>query len=209
MGFYKNIIKPFFDFICALVTLIIISPIFILITLCLLITNSGKPFYIQERPGKDERIFKIFKFKSMNDKTDAEGNLLPPDERINGIGKFIRKYSLDELPQLINVIKGDVSFVGPRPLLIRYLPRYNEVQKTRHNVKPGITGWAQVNGRNAISWEKKFEHDVYYVNNQSFLFDLKILFLTVIKVLRSDGVYNSENEIVPDFMGSDRQDQPN
>ncbi|NNK88865.1 MAG: sugar transferase [Flavobacteriaceae bacterium] len=202
MSLYRNIIKPFFDFSSALIALIIFSPLFFLITLCLFVTNSGKPFYIQARPGKNERIFNIIKFKSMNDKTDSKGELLPPDARITAIGQFIRKYSLDELPQLINVLKGEISIVGPRPLLIKYLPRYDEIQKTRHNVKPGITGWAQVNGRNAISWEKKFELDVYYVNNISFKFDLKIIFMTIKKIFKSEGIYGNDDRIVSDFKGT-------
>ena len=168
----------------------------------LIFVNGGKAFFFQERPGKHERIFKIIKFKTMNDKTDANGELLHPSERLTKAGIFIRKYSLDEIPQLLNVIKGDMSIIGPRPLLIRYLPRYNDVQKQRHNIKPGITGWAQVNGRNAISWEQKFEYDVWYVKNQSFLLDLKIVFRTIYKVFKKDGIYSVDNDIVPDFMGT-------
>ena len=209
MKFYAYILKPLLDWIMALVVFIILFPVFLLVLIILMITNGGKAFFLQRRPGKNERIFSIIKFKTMNDKVDEAGNLLPPEKRITAFGSFIRRFSLDEIPQLLNVLKGDMSVVGPRPLLPKYLPRYSDFQKQRHDVKPGITGWAQVNGRNAISWEKKFEYDVHYVKNLSFLFDLKILFLTVVKVLRSDGVYNSENEIVPDFMGSDKQDQPN
>jgi lipopolysaccharide/colanic/teichoic acid biosynthesis glycosyltransferase len=139
----------------------------------------------------------------MNDKKDANGELLPPGERLTKTGIFVRKYSLDEIPQLLNVIKGDMSLIGPRPLLIRYLPRYNEFQKQRHNIKPGITGWAQVNGRNAISWEQKFEYDVWYVNNLTFALDLKILFLTFYKVFKKDGIYSVDNDIVPDFTGTE------
>ena len=181
---------------------LLLLPVFLILTIYLLVSNKGKPFFFQKRPGKDEHIFAIIKFKSMNDKKDAEGNLLPYDKRITKVGGFIRKYSLDEIPQLINVIKGDMSIVGPRPLLIEYLSIYNNEQKKRHNVKPGITGWAQVNGRNAISWEQKFLLDIYYVNNVSFLLDLKILLRTVKKVIKSEDVNNTENLDMPLFTGS-------
>jgi len=164
--------------------------------------NQGKPFFLQQRPGKNERIFNIIKFKTMNDKKDANGNLLPPLQRLTRTGEFMRKYSLDEIPQLLNVIKGDMSIIGPRPLLMDYLPLYNDYQKQRHNIKPGITGWAQVKGRNAITWEQKFEYDVWYVKNLSFLLDLKILFLTLYKVFKKEGVYSLRNDIVPDFTGT-------
>lgn len=202
MKLYKIIIKPFFDILAASIGFIVLFPIFAVTWIVLVVKNNGKAFFYQERPGKNERIFKIIKFKTMNDKTDAKGELLPPSERLTKAGIFVRKYSLDEIPQLLNVIKGDMSLIGPRPLLIRYLPRYNAVQKQRHNIKPGITGWAQVNGRNAISWEQKFEYDVWYVNNMSFLLDIKILFLTVYKVFKKDGIYSVENDIVPDFTGT-------
>ena len=169
-----------------------------------MISNNGKAFFLQERPGKNEKIFKIIKFKTMNDKKDAHGNLLPPDDRLTKTGLFIRKYSLDEIPQLLNVLKGDMSVVGPRPLLVRYLPRYNDFQKQRHHVKPGITGWAQVNGRNALSWERKFELDVHYVKNISLWFDIKILLLTVKKVFISEGIYEADQRISPDFMGTEQ-----
>lgn len=185
---YKNFIKRILDILVALVGLLILSPIFILVTIGLYFANQGKPFFFQERPGLNEKIFKIIKFKTMNDKKDAQGNLLPDAERLTSVGAFVRKTSLDEIPQLINVLKGDMSLIGPRPLRTYYLPLYNEEQKTRHNVRPGITGWAQVNGRNAISWTKKFELDVYYVNNISFALDLKIFFLTIKKVLVREGI---------------------
>lgn len=185
---YKNYIKRIFDFLIALVGLICLSPIFIIVTIGLYFANQGKPFFFQERPGLNEKIFKIIKFKTMNDKKDKDGNLLSDAERLTPIGAFVRKTSLDEIPQLINVLKGDMSLIGPRPLRTYYLPLYNEVQKTRHNVRPGITGWAQVNGRNAISWTKKFELDIYYVNNISFALDLKIFFLTIKKVLVREGI---------------------
>ncbi|WP_298899292.1 sugar transferase [uncultured Psychroserpens sp.] len=203
MGLYKHIVKPFFDILSASIGFILLLPIFSITWLILMIKNNGKAFFYQERPGKNERIFKIIKFKTMNDKTDANGQLLPPSQRLTKAGVFVRKYSLDEIPQLLNVIKGDMSIIGPRPLLIRYLSRYNDFQKQRHHIKPGITGWAQVNGRNAISWEQKFEYDVWYVKHMSFVLDIKILFLTVYKVFKKDGIYSVENDIVPDFMGTE------
>ncbi|WP_298902231.1 sugar transferase [uncultured Psychroserpens sp.] len=200
---YKHIIKPFFDILSASIGFILLFPIFLVTWCVLMFKNNGKAFFYQERPGKNERIFKIIKFKTMNDKTDENGELLPPSERLTAAGIFVRKYSLDEIPQLLNVIKGDMSIVGPRPLLVRYLSRYNDHQKQRHNIKPGITGWAQVNGRNAISWEEKFNYDVWYVKHMSFILDIKILFLTVYKVFKKDGIYSVENDIVPDFMGTE------
>jgi lipopolysaccharide/colanic/teichoic acid biosynthesis glycosyltransferase len=166
-------------------------------------SNVGKPFFFKYRPGKDEIIFNIIKFKTMNDKKDENGNLLPDVQRITSIGRFIRKTSLDEIPQLINVLKGDMSVIGPRPLLIMYLPLYSEEQATRHNIRPGITGWAQVNGRNAITWKQKFTYDVYYVNNLSFLLDLKILFMTLKKVILKDGVNSSDEFTMQKFTGED------
>ena len=207
MRLYKHVVKRLLDFILASLGFILLFPIFAITWLVLAIKNKGKAFFYQERPGKNERIFKIIKFKTMNDNTDANGELLPPSERLTKAGIFVRKYSLDEIPQLLNVIKGDMSLIGPRPLLIRYLPRYNDFQKQRHLIKPGITGWAQVNGRNAISWEQKFEYDVWYVKNLSFPLDLKILFLTVYKVIKKDGIYSVENDIVPDFMGTESKKQ--
>src|SRR5699024_8650024 len=176
------------DFLAAFFGLLLLSPIFIVVMVALFVASQGKPFFFQERPGKDARIFKIIKFKSMNDKKDKNGNLLPDAERLTKIGSFVRKTSLDEIPQLINVLKGDMSLIGPRPLLVQYLALYNPKQKRRHEVRPGITGWAQVNGRNAISWQQKFEYDVYYVDHLSFLLDLKILFLTVKKVFVREGI---------------------
>ena len=170
------------------------SPIFLLATIGLFFANQGKPFFFQTRPGKNEKLFQIIKFKTMNDKKDAAGNLLSDAERLTPIGSFVRKTSLDEIPQLLNVLKGDMSLIGPRPLLIQYLPLYNSIQKKRHDIRPGITGWAQVNGRNAISWEQKFEYDVWYVENCTFALDVKILFLTVKKVFKSEGI-NQEGEV--------------
>ena len=170
------------------------SPIFLLATIGLFFANQGKPFFFQTRPGKNEKLFQIIKFKTMNDKKDAAGNLLSDAERLTPIGSFVRKTSLDEIPQLLNVLKGDMSLIGPRPLLIQYLPLYNSIQKKRHDIRPGITGWAQVNGRNAISWEQKFEYDVWYVENCTFALDVKILFLTVKKVFKSEGI-SQEGEV--------------
>lgn len=185
---YKNYLKRLFDFLVAFFGLLLLSPIFIVVTIALYFANQGKPFFFQKRPGLNERIFNIIKFKTMNDKKDVEGNLLPDVKRLTKIGSFVRKTSLDEIPQLINVLKGDMSLIGPRPLLVSYLELYDDFEKQRHNVRPGITGWAQVNGRNAISWTKKFELDVFYVNNISFLLDCKILIQTVKNVLSSKDI---------------------
>ena len=190
---YKIFFKPLLDFVLSLLGLIISSPIFLIVFIALLLANKGKVFFLQKRPGKNEEIFKIIKFRTMNDKKDAHGNLLPDEERLTTIGKLVRKTSLDEIPQLINVLLGNISLIGPRPLLPAYLPLYNDFQKKRHLIKPGITGWAQINGRNAVDWEKKFMFDVWYVENMSFLLDLQIMFLTLKKVLKLEGV-NREGE---------------
>lgn len=195
-------IKRFLDFLSAIIAFLILSPIFIIVLICLVISNKGKAFFLQQRPGKNEKLFNIIKFKTMNDKTDTNGNLLPFQERVTKLGLFVRKYSLDEIPQLINVIIGDMSIVGPRPLLVKYLPLYNDEQKKRHNVKPGITGWAQVNGRNAISWNKKFQLDIWYTQNVNFKTDLKIIFLTIKKVLLKEGVNSSSNVNMEPFTGN-------
>ena len=190
---YRHFLKRIIDFILGLIGFILLSPIFLVVLILLMINNLGKPFFFQKRPGKNEKIFKVIKFKTMNDKKGKNGELLPDADRLTKVGIFVRKTSLDEIPQLINVLKGDMSLIGPRPLLPEYLPLYSEVQKKRHNVKPGITGWAQVNGRNAISWKKKFEYDVWYVENLSFILDMKILFKTVVKVVKSEDI-NTENQ---------------
>lgn len=203
---YRNFIKPLFDALIALVILVILSPVIVLTALLLFIANNGKPFFFQQRPGKHGRIFRIVKFKTMNDKKDAQGNLLPDADRLTLIGKIVRKSSLDELPQLINVLKGDMSLVGPRPLLVEYLPLYNAQQARRHDVKPGITGWAQVNGRNSISWEDKFRHDVYYVDHVSLALDIRILFMTVAKVFRAKGVNQTDITTMEKFKGSPKQE---
>ncbi|MCG8734313.1 sugar transferase [Tenacibaculum finnmarkense] len=191
---YKNIFKRIIDFIIALVALICLSPIFIIVLILLAFYNNGKPFFFQKRPGKNQEIFKVIKFKTMNDKKDSDGNLLADAERLTKFGNFVRKTSLDEIPQLLNVLKGDMSLIGPRPLLIEYLPLYSNEQQRRHDVKPGITGLAQINGRNAISWKKKFEYDVQYVDNISFISDVKIFFKTFLKVFKSEGI-NKEGEV--------------
>jgi lipopolysaccharide/colanic/teichoic acid biosynthesis glycosyltransferase len=196
------IFKRFIDFFAALIGLIIISPILLAVMILLYFANDGHPFYFQKRPGKDGAIFTIVKFKSMNDKKDEQDQLLPDYLRITKVGAFVRKTSLDEIPQLLNVLKGDMSLVGPRPLLVSYLELYNDFQKKRHNVRPGVTGWAQVNGRNAISWDQKFAYDVYYVENQSFLLDLKILIMTVKKVFVSEGISADDQTTMPTFMGN-------
>ena len=190
---YKIFFKPLLDFVLSFLGLIISSPIFLIVFIALLLANKGKVFFLQKRPGKNEEIFKIIKFRTMNEKRDAHGNLLPDEERLTSIGKLVRKTSLDEIPQLINVLLGNMSLIGPRPLLPEYLPLYNDFQKKRHLIKPGITGWAQINGRNAVDWEKKFMFDVWYVENMSFLLDLQIMFLTLKKVLKLEGV-NRERE---------------
>ena len=190
---YKIFFKPLLDFVLSFLGLIISSPIFLIVFIALLLANKGKVFFLQNRPGKNEEIFKIIKFRTMNDKRDTQGNLLPDVERLTSIGKLVRKTSLDEIPQLINVLLGNMSLIGPRPLLPEYLPLYNDFQKKRHLIKPGITGWAQINGRNAVDWEKKFMFDVWYVENMSFLLDLQIMFLTLKKVLKLEGV-NREGE---------------
>ncbi|EAL1433259.1 undecaprenyl phosphate N,N'-diacetylbacillosamine 1-phosphate transferase [Campylobacter coli] len=197
---YEKWIKRIFDFVLALFLLVLFSPL-ILITALLLKITQGSVIFTQNRPGLNEKIFKIYKFKTMSDERDEKGELLSDELRLKAFGKIVRSLSSDELLQLFNVLKGDMSFVGPRPLLVEYLPLYNEEQKLRHKVRPGITGWAQVNGRNAISWQKKFELDVYYVKNISFLLDLKIMFLTALKVLKRSGVSKEGHVTTEKFNG--------
>lgn len=191
---YVKFLKRIIDFVFAFVALIILSPLLLSLMLILFFNNKGAVFFFQKRPGLNGKIFKVIKFKTMNDKADKNGNLLADAQRLTKLGVFIRKTSLDEIPQLINVLKGDMSLIGPRPLLPEYLPLYNKVQKKRHHVKPGITGWAQVNGRNAISWKKKFEYDVWYVENISFNIDIKILLKTILKVVKSEDI-NMKNQV--------------
>ena len=198
---YKVIIKPIIDFLFALVGMLLLFPLFLILIFFLYIVNDGKPFFFQNRPVKNGKIFKIVKFKTMNDKKDDKGILLSDSERLTSIGKFVRKTSLDEIPQLINVLIGDMSLIGPRPLLTQYMHLYSDFQNRRHEVKPGITGWAQVNGRNAISWDEKFEYDVWYVDHLSFLLDLKILLKTVLKVIKSDGINAVDAATIEPFDG--------
>ena len=195
-------IKSLFDKTLALFLIILFSPIYIVVSLLILLKMGSPILFRQKRPGKDEKIFGIYKFRTMTNEKDADGNLLPDEQRLLGIGKFIRSTSLDELPQLFNVLRGEMSFVGPRPLLIEYLDLYNDKQKRRHNVKPGITGWAQVNGRNAISWEQKFDYDVWYVDNQSFWLDMKILWMTFLKVLKRSDISSDTHVTMEKFEGS-------
>ena len=194
--------KNLFDKTLALFLIILFSPIYIVVSLLIFFKMGSPILFRQKRPGYKEKIFGIYKFRTMTNEKDEFGNLLPDDKRLVGIGKFIRSTSLDELPQLFNVLKGEMSFVGPRPLLVEYLPLYNQKQKRRHDVKPGITGWAQVNGRNAISWEQKFDYDVWYVDNQSFLLDIKILWLTFLKVVKRSDISSSTSSTMEKFTGS-------
>jgi len=199
---YRHIIKPLCDFFIALFLLIILSPIILLTAILLFLANNGKVFFFQQRPGLNSKSFKIVKFKTMRDAFDNDGIPLPDHVRLTKVGSIVRSVSLDELLQLINVLKGDMSLVGPRPLLMQYLSRYSLEQARRHEVKPGITGWAQVNGRNAISWEQKFKLDVEYVEKQTFILDLKILWMTFLKVIQTDGVNQSDDRPMNPFNGT-------
>jgi len=199
---YVHIVKPLFDRAVALVGLIVASPVILLAMFALLLANKGNIWFLQPRPGKGGKIFKVIKFKTMTDERDTNGVLLPDDRRLTATGKFIRKTSLDELPQLVNVLKGDMSLIGPRPLLVEYLPLYNAEQRRRHDVRPGITGWAQVNGRNAISWQQKFAYDVWYVEHISFILDMKILFMTVLKVFKAEGISSETSVTMEKFRGN-------
>lgn len=198
---YKKVFKRVLDIGVSLVVLVLTSPVFVAVWLILLVQNQGKAFFFQERPGRYHEPFDIIKFKSMNDKRDNQGNLLPDVQRMTRTGLWIRQFSIDELPQLINVLKGEMSLIGPRPLLFKYIPLYSKEQDRRHEVRPGITGWAQVNGRNAISWSKKFDYDIYYVDKLSFSLDVKIFWLTILKVLRSEGVNQSTARPMKPFTG--------
>lgn len=202
MPLYRNLFKRTIDFIVSLIAFCLLFPIFIIVTALLFIANEGSPFFVQPRPGKNGRIFKLIKFKTMNDKKDAAGRLLPDAERLTAVGGFIRKTSLDEIPQLINVIKGEMSLIGPRPLLVEYLPLYSATQQRRHEVRPGITGWAQVNGRNAIGWQQKFELDVWYVDHVNLLLDCKIVLSTLMKVVKSEGVSHQGHVSMTKFTGN-------
>ena len=199
---YKTYLKRLLDLVLSFIGLLVLSPILLLVILLLAIANNGKPFFFQMRPGLNGHLFKIIKFKTMNDKKDSNGKLLNDSLRLTKIGNFVRKTSLDEIPQLINVLKGDMSLIGPRPLLPEYLPLYNDEQKKRHNVRPGITGWAQVNGRNTINWQQKFEYDVWYVQHLNFKLDIKIIIQTFQKVLKSEGIYASSTIVMNRFKGN-------
>jgi undecaprenyl phosphate N,N'-diacetylbacillosamine 1-phosphate transferase len=199
---YRHFFKKLIDFILSTIGFTVLFPVFLIITMILFISNRGKAFFLQERPGKSGKLFYVVKFKTMNDRRDSIGRLLPDSQRLTTVGRIVRATSLDEIPQLINVIKGDMSLVGPRPLLVSYLPLYNKIQARRHEVLPGITGWAQVNGRNAISWEQKFEYDVWYVDHMSFGLDLKIFWETAIKVFKREGINAGSATTMKAFNGN-------
>lgn len=199
---YTKYFKRMMDFILSLIALIVLSPVLVVLMILGAVFMRGNPFFTQPRPGKNEKIFKLIKFRTMDNRKDADGNLLPDEVRLNRYGKFLRSTSLDELPELINIVKGDMAIVGPRPLLVQYLPLYNDVQRRRHEVLPGLTGWAQVNGRNSISWLEKFEFDVEYVERISFLFDIKIILLTVKSVFLHEGISSANSETMEDFDGT-------
>ena len=204
-GFYEKIVKRLLDFLLSLTALCILSPVLLILTVLGAWKMKGNAFFTQQRPGKGEKIFKLIKFRTMTCETDADGKLLPDEQRLTGYGRFLRSTSLDELPELINILKGDMSIVGPRPLLVKYLPRYNAEQRRRHDVRPGLTGWAQVNGRNAISWEDKFRLDVWYVEHIGFGIDVKTIFLTVKNVLRREGISSDTSATMEEFMGTKQE----
>ncbi|MFW3332796.1 sugar transferase [Aerococcus viridans] len=204
-SFYTKYIKRCLDILISLVAIILLSPVLIIVAILVRIKLGSPVLFRQQRPGMNEKVFSMMKFRSMTDETDAEGNLLPDDVRLTSFGKALRATSLDELPELFNILKGHMSLIGPRPLLVKYLPLYNDEQRKRHAVKPGLTGWAQVNGRNAISWTDKFNYDIEYVNNISILFDLKIVFLTFIRVLKRDGISSEFSSTVEPFEGNKRE----
>lgn len=199
---YRHFFKRFFDFILSLIAIIVLSPVYIIVAILVRVKLGSPVIFTQERPGKDEKIFKMYKFRSMTSETDEEGNLLPDEVRLTSFGKKLRSTSLDELPELFNILKGDMSIVGPRPLLVKYLPLYNDFQKHRHDVRPGLTGWAQVNGRNAISWEDKFRLDVEYTKKCSFFMDLKVIFKTISSVLKKEGISSDTSATMEEFKGN-------
>ena len=203
---YAKYFKRVIDFALSLCALIVLSPVLLVLTVLGAIKMKGNPFFTQQRPGKDEKIFKLIKFRTMTCETDENGNLLPDDVRLTKYGKLLRSTSLDELPELFNILIGDMSIVGPRPLLVKYLPRYNDFQRRRHEVRPGLTGYAQVNGRNAISWEDKFRLDVEYVDNITFLGDIKIIWDTAMKVLKREGISSDSSVTMEEFMGTPEQE---
>lgn len=198
---YKSLLKPLFDVTFSILGIFLAIPILLIASLFITLSNKGNPFFLQKRPGRDGKVFTIIKFKTMNDKKDSDGNLLSDEQRLTTIGSFIRRTSIDEIPQLINVLKGDMSLIGPRPLLVNYMHLYSDFQNRRHEVKPGITGWAQVNGRNAIDWETKFNMDVWYVDNISFITDIKILLITLKKVILREGINSENSKTIEPFDG--------
>lgn len=202
---YGKFFKRLIDFCLSLFALIVLSPVLLVLIISGAINMKGNPFFTQQRPGKNEKIFKLIKFRTMTNEKDKDGNLLPDEKRLTGYGKFLRSTSLDELPELFNILTGDMAIVGPRPLLVKYLPRYNERQKLRHNVRPGLTGFAQVNGRNSLTWEQKFEDDVTYIENITFLGDMKIIFKTAISVLKREGISSENNATMEEFMGTSKE----
>lgn len=201
-GIYGKYIKRVLDFILSLLALIILSPFILIFTIIGAIKMKGNPFFVQKRPGKDGKIFSLIKFRTMTNKKDRDGNLLPDEKRLTSYGKFLRSTSIDEVLEIINILKGDMSIIGPRPLLVKYLPLYNEYQNHRHDVRPGLTGYAQVHGRNAVSWEEKFDMDVKYVQHITFMGDLKILLETVVKVLKRDGISSETSVTMEEFRGT-------
>ena len=201
-GLYAKFVKRILDFVLSLLAVVVLSPFIVLFSLIGAVLMYGNPFFIQERPGRNEKIFKLIKFRTMTNKTDREGKLLPDEQRLTRYGKFLRSTSIDEIPELINILKGDMSIIGPRPLLVKYLPLYNDYQKHRHDVRPGLTGYAQVHGRNALSWQQKFELDINYVENITFIGDLKILAETVTKVIKREGISSETSVTMEEFKGN-------
>ncbi len=199
---YAKIVKRLLDFCISFLLLIVLSPLIIILTIVGAAVMGGNPFFVQERPGWHEKLFKLIKFRTMSNKTDEQGNLLPDEVRLNAYGRFLRSTSLDELPEFFNILKGDMSFVGPRPLLVRYLPRYSEEQRRRHNVRPGLTGYAQAHGRNLASWEEKFKMDVWYTENVTFKTDAKVIFDTIFVVLKHEGINSETSATMEEFMGT-------
>lgn len=205
---YKYI-KRFFDIFSSLLALVVLSPLLLILIIVGAFVMKGDPFFTQQRPGKNERIFKLIKFRTMTNAKDKDGNLLPDADRLTKYGEFLRNTSLDELPELINILKGDMSVIGPRPLLVEYIPRYNKHQHRRHEVRPGLSGWAQVNGRNTVSWEDKFDMDVHYVDNYSLVMDIKILFMTVLNVFKREGISSETSATMEVFMGTPEKEEAN
>ena len=197
---YKNFFKRLIDFCLAFMGILVLSPVLIILTIVGAINMKGNPFFVQERPGKNEKVFKLIKFRTMTQEKDENGNLLPDEKRLTKYGVFLRKTSLDELPEILNILIGDMAIIGPRPLLVKYLPYYNEEEKHRHDVRPGLTGYAQVHGRNAVSWDEKLKMDVYYVNNITFIGDIKIFVQTILKVLKREGISQEGNATMEDFV---------